>query len=160
MEVEILQIQNVKKLDSCPARNLLQAVLAIEKKTFPKSESLDILSELKKQNAYLSVAVQHGVEKTDVALGHLLYIRLRGTAILHKVCVTEEWRRQGVGKRLLQSFLNKMSNEGCRVIQLWVDDAREPAKALYESFGFAEVGRVENYYGPGRTGIKMELQLD
>lgn len=56
----------------------------------------------------------------------------------------------------LQGDLVKSKSEA---IDLWVDENRTPARKLYSLHGFQECQRVENYYGRGRTGMKLILKL-
>lgn len=57
---------------------------------------------------------------------------------LHDVCVLSAYRRKGVAKTLL-TFVSKYAQEtlGCCKMTLEVLDGNEPAKALYQSLGFA-----------------------
>ena len=54
----------------------------------------------------------------------------------------------------------KVEAQGSERLQLWVDVARAPARRLYESVGFKDADWSKDYYGPGRTGVKMVLQLN
>ncbi|KLJ07091.1 hypothetical protein EMPG_17414 [Blastomyces silverae] len=97
-------------------------------------------------------------------IAYALYVRQKSTALLHKVCVAEPFRGQGVGRQLLtyvieQSLCPQRGGGGCLAVQLWVDEKREVARALYAGCGFVEVEGVEDYYGPGRRGLRMVLEL-
>jgi ribosomal protein S18 acetylase RimI-like enzyme len=35
----------------------------------------------------------------------------------------------------------------------------DQARPLYESFGFSEVSKRENYYGPGLTAVVMRKEI-
>ncbi|EER37633.1 acetyltransferase [Histoplasma capsulatum var. duboisii H88] len=97
-------------------------------------------------------------------IAYALYVRQRGTALLHKLCVAEPFRGQGVGRQLLTHVIGQQrsqrSGRGCLAVQLWVDEKREAARRLYGSCGFVEVEVVEDYYGPGRKGLRMVLGLE
>jgi axial budding pattern protein 2 len=87
-------------------------------------------------------------------------VRHRNTALLHKLCVLEAYRRNGIGERLLlHATREKLVNEGCERVQLWVDKSRSPARNLYAKCGFEEKEEVLDYYSAGRTGIRMVLDL-
>ncbi|OAX84928.1 hypothetical protein ACJ72_00714 [Emergomyces africanus] len=100
---------------------------------------------------------------TVVVIAYALYVRQRDTALLHKICVSEPFRGQGVGKQLLEYVIEQQlrrQESGCLAVQLWVDEKREVARRLYGSCGFVEVEGVEDYYGPGRKGVRMVLGLE
>ncbi|MCJ1243469.1 hypothetical protein MMC30_000666 [Trapelia coarctata] len=138
--------------------NLLDQVKRTERRTFPRDEAMDFDLELKKRNTELIVVLeeQESTEDHENNLaGYLVYARLHGIALLHKVCVLEGHQRQGIAHRMLSRLKDKLQGQGCERLQLWVDEARMPSRALYESMGFKISDRARDYYGPGRTGIKM-----
>lgn len=59
--------------------------------------------------------------------------------------VLPEHHRRGVGRRLLDDFLERARNEGVARVHLEVRDGN-PAVAMYHSAGFSPVGRRRNYY--------------
>ncbi|KKZ61448.1 hypothetical protein EMCG_03930 [[Emmonsia] crescens] len=100
---------------------------------------------------------------TPTIIAYALYVRQKSTALLHKICVAEPFRGQGVGKQLLAYVIEqqlRQQERGCLAVQLWVDEKREAARRLYGSCGFMEVEGVEDYYGPGRNGVRMVLGLE
>jgi len=143
--------------------NLLDQVKRAERKTFPRDEAMDFDMELKKRNTELVVVLtaQESSEDNEYTLaGYLVYARLHGIALLHKVCVLEGHQRQGIARSMLSRLKDRLQGQGCERLQLWVDEARKPARALYESLGFKTSDKARDYYGPGRTGIKMVLDLN
>ena len=60
--------------------------------------------------------------------------------------VRRQWRRQGVGERLLVALLDLARDRGAREATLEVRPTNEPARRLYEKFGFREMGRRTRYY--------------
>ena len=144
-----------------PVAGILDQVGKTERKTFPRSEAMEFENELQKRNFELIVIVDDALQTAHPALvGYVAFTRVKGTALLHKVCVLERYRCQGIASKALQMHFQKLSAQGCRTVQLWVDMLRKPGKQLYCKLGFAEVQVVEDYYAAGRTGVKMELQLD
>ena len=55
--------------------------------------------------------------------------------------VVEEWRGNGIGRRLLRGLIERASETGLRGLSLSVEP-ENPASNLYRSLGFREVGRV------------------
>ena len=48
---------------------------------------------------------------------------------------------------------------GGRKVVLWVEEGNEGARRLYEVEGFEERERVVGYYGEGRGGLRMEVEV-
>lgn len=127
---------------------------------FPRNEAMAFESELRKPNFELILIIKDVLRNGLPALvAYVAIARTKGRALLHKVCVLEEFRRQGIATMVLQRQFERLKVQGCGVVQLWADVHREPAKHLYSQLGFLEVQIVENYYAPGRAGTKMELCL-
>lgn len=151
----------VKDFASYPAKDrdgLLEKVMKIERKTFPSSEAFDFKTELKKKNTTMLLVFNESDPTTVV--GYLVFLRMKRVALLHKICVVQPMRGNGIGGMLVRTLIEMLQKGGCQIIQLWVDEAREPARALYQGCGFEQVDRCEDYYGPGRTGLKMQLSID
>lgn len=140
-------------------KGLLEAVQRMERKNFPSTEVMDFKLELRKANtSMLCVSNDPGGDPAVVA--YLLYAQLKGVALLHKICVRPDHRRRGLGSGMIKALLEHLRSRNCTAVQLWVDEAREPARCLYAAHGFRQADRVEDYYGPGRTGLRMLLDLD
>ena len=60
--------------------------------------------------------------------------------------VLPRWRRQGVGARLLFELLELAADLGAHVVTLEVRLSNEPARRLYQRFGFRPVGVRPRYY--------------
>lgn len=60
--------------------------------------------------------------------------------------VHPEWRRQGIGRRLLLRLLELAIEMGARRMTLEVRVSNQAAQALYHAFGFQTVGRRSHYY--------------
>jgi [ribosomal protein S18]-alanine N-acetyltransferase len=57
-----------------------------------------------------------------------------------------DWRRRGVGERLLLALLDLARNRGASEATLEVRPSNAPARRLYEKYGFREVGIRPRYY--------------
>lgn len=60
--------------------------------------------------------------------------------------VAQVHRRGGVGRALVEQVLETLQGRGVRVVYLDVRESNAAARRLYESMGFAEVGRRARYY--------------
>jgi ribosomal protein S18 acetylase RimI-like enzyme len=153
---------NYREISQCrreEACEILARLNRIERKTFPASEAFAFAPELlKKANTFVGFLVYEGHPDSTI-VAYCVVVRVKSIALLHKICVIESWRGLGAGKLLMSCIRERHAKTGCRSIQLWVDEEREAARRLYKSNGFKEVDLVEAYYGPGRTGIKMTLEI-
>ncbi|KAF9740793.1 hypothetical protein PMIN01_00332 [Paraphaeosphaeria minitans] len=149
----------LQSIAACPPkdRESLAAKLAkFEKKLFPSSVAFDYGVELKKKNIGIILVFKEG---TQELVAYLVYQRQKSLAWLHKLATIEQERRKGIAKCLVDFLRQQMKKGGCQTIVLWVDEARDPARALYASCGFQQIERLTNYYGPGRTAIKLSLDV-
>jgi RimJ/RimL family protein N-acetyltransferase len=80
-------------------------------------------------------------------IGTIGFRRDRGLKHAHKAImwgfyVSEHYRGSGIGRRLLQDFINRAKRiSGLRQLRLTVNIVQEPAIALYKSYGFEAFGR-------------------
>jgi ribosomal protein S18 acetylase RimI-like enzyme len=156
-----IQYTPLSRLKKPQRDNFLAIIKQVEKKTFPANEAFAFDEELAKRNTTLIVAIKDfDVDVGEELVGYLVYVRVKRVALLHKVCVVEHCRREGIARAMLISLREDLERQGCTIIQLWVDAERKPAKLLYSQLGFREAQRVDDYYGPGRTGLKMILELE
>ena len=86
-------------------------------------------------------------------------VNLAGTADVLTLTVADEHRRKGIGRELLRRLIDWSRTQKCEAIMLEVRVGNEEAIPLYESFGFIEISRRKDYYGPGKTAIVMRKEL-
>lgn len=93
--------------------------------------------------------------------GYVYYARQSLMINIEKVCVAAAFRKQGVGRLMMEQLLDEFARgcSGAAVVKLHVDVKNEAAIALYKRTGFHTVGRRENYYAPGRHAFAMEVQV-
>ncbi|KAK4374020.1 hypothetical protein RND71_004697 [Anisodus tanguticus] len=133
-------------------------IVRIEKKIFPKHESLarSFDDELKKKNSGL-LYTQVG---TDIA-GYVMYYWPSSLcACITKLAVKENYRGQGHGEKLLKAAVQKCRTRNAHRISLHVDPTRTPAMQLYKKLGFQVDTLVEGYYSSDRNAYRMYLDFD
>ena len=157
--ISVLSLPSWSQL-SAYSTDIIAQVKRAERKTFPRSEALDFDTELFKRNVELMAVVEDAPAPRQLSLvAYLVITRIHSMALLHKLCVLERYRRRGIASQIMRFQCERLTTSGCIKVQLWVDEQREGAQSLYYQVGFEEVERVNNYYGPGRTGIKMVRSL-
>jgi len=73
--------------------------------------------------------------------------------------VSPDWRRQGIAQRLLAHTLLDAARLGATKSYLEVRKGNLPARALYEKFGFVEVGIRKKYYQDNKEdAVMMNLE--
>ncbi|MEX2162088.1 MAG: ribosomal protein S18-alanine N-acetyltransferase [Anaerolineales bacterium] len=74
------------------------------------------------------------------------------------LAVASRFRRQGLARRLLTHVLQRAAEKGMHSATLEVRAGNRAAQALYEEFGFHEVGRRKRYYSDNREdALLMQL---
>lgn len=62
------------------------------------------------------------------------------------IATHNDFRRQGIGEKLLRHTLQSAKEEGAVTSFLEVRDSNVFARSMYDKFGFVEVGRRKHYY--------------
>lgn len=116
----------------------------LERMCFSRPWSKKMLAEeLDNQCAAFLVAVEPETEK---AVGYVGLLVVADEGYITNVAVDPSCRRQGVAAQLLQVFDNFAKGNHLAFLTLEVRPSNAAAIALYEGFGFREVGRRRNYY--------------
>ncbi|MCD9644937.1 hypothetical protein HAX54_033471 [Datura stramonium] len=133
-------------------------IVRIEKKIFPKHESLarSFDEELKKKNSGLLYTQMGG----DIS-GYVMYSWPSSLcACITKLAVKENYRGQGHGEKLLKAAVQKCRTRNVHRISLHVDPTRTAAMQLYKKLGFQVDTLVEGYYSSDRNAYRMYLDFD
>jgi [ribosomal protein S18]-alanine N-acetyltransferase len=98
---------------------------------------------------------------TDEALGYVVAWFVVSEAEIANVAVAPDARGRKLGGRLLDDVLSAARSRGVTEAFLEVRDSNVAARALYESRGFAAVGRRRGYYvRPREDAIVMRAGLE
>ena len=135
----------MKQLKIVPmAAEHLDRLEQLERMCFSRPWSKKMLAEeLDNQCAAFLVAVEPETEK---AVGYAGLLVVADEGYITNVAVDPSCRRQGVAAQLLQVFDNFAKGNHLAFLTLEVRPSNAAAIALYEGFGFREVGRRRNYY--------------
>lgn len=76
------------------------------------------------------------------------------------ISVLPEFRRRGIGRRLMEEAMEYLEEKGVRRIELIVGVGNVEAIRFYEGLGFKKVSIIPRYYSDGEDGIKMVKTLD
>ena len=98
-------------------------------------------------------------DENGTPVGYLVAFYTDEAGYVAEIAVAPEHRREGRARRLLVTAFDRLREEGCSRIRLAVHPENEPARRLYQSLGFEEAGREEEYYADGSEAIVMERTL-
>jgi len=120
----------------------LEQIAELEKQCFSDPWSLrSITSELHNGLSLWIVAEQDGTVAGYVGSQSVL-----GEADMMNLAVAPTFRRQGIGRKLVETLIERLKEKGTHILVLEVRASNEPAIALYHALGFVQVGRRPNYY--------------
>lgn len=124
-------------------------IARLEAECFSQPWSENALSEeLKNENSHFLAAV------SDRVLGYIGVQEICGEAYITNVAVFGEYRKEGIGRKLLNEACSGAKERGCEFITLEVRESNSAAIALYESEGFEKAGVRKNFYSsPTENGI-------
>ncbi|KAK1405357.1 Acyl-CoA N-acyltransferases (NAT) superfamily protein [Heracleum sosnowskyi] len=138
-------------------------IVRIEKKIFPKHESLarSFETELAKKNSGLLYILDSVADDNDNVAGYVMFSWPSSLcATITKLAVKEKYRRQGHGEALLTAGIEKCRARNVHRISLHVDPSRTAALNLYKKFGFQVDSLVERYYSSDRNAYRMYLDFE
>ena len=122
------------------------AMWAIEKASFPTPWSRwSLLAEFGHRHSHLLVAGPPSPHPWQTWGSLIFWVVLDEMHILN-LAVHPEHRRRSIARRLLAEGLAQARKLGAELAWLEVRTSNLAALALYESFGFKEVGRRPRYY--------------
>jgi len=121
----------------------------------PWSEA-GLAAELENENAFFRVA-----EDADrQVLGYVGMHCVAGECYIDNVAVFPHARRKGAASALLTDLVEWAKQNGCAFVTLEVRPSNSGAIALYQKFGFAEVGRRKRFYrDPDEDGLILTLNF-
>ena len=154
-----LAFNTLRDLPAAEAEHVLDQIRSIERSAFPHSEAFDLSNgNIFRSNTQV-VFVSNKDHGNGFVVAYAICVRARRSLLLHKLCVTEAFRNQGIGKELLLHVKSNAKSANCRDIQVWVDESRAVARSLYQNCGFSDRRRATNYYAAGRHAINMTCEL-
>ena len=117
-------------------------VAQLERENFSMPWSENVLSsELNNPLSLWLVAVED-----NSVVGYVGSQIVPDEADMMNIAVSTDYRRKGIARELVCSLLTALKERGVVSLTLEVRASNEPAKALYETMGFVQVGRRPNYY--------------
>lgn len=121
-------------------------------------------AELQGRNSHLMLVARIDSQERTLRTKLAGYIVARmGADELHinNVAVREEYRRRGIGRRLLDSIIEEAKRAGATAAYLELRAGNKAALALYEECGFRVTARRKQYYSdPVEDALVMIIDLN
>ena len=119
------------------------SVAAIEKECFGVDawSEKSVASELTNKLAFWLVAVDG-----EQVAGYVGSQTVCGETDMMNVAVTGDYRRRGIGEKLVLALVEELKAMGSHSLTLEVRASNAPAIGLYEKLGFLQTGLRKNYY--------------
>lgn len=129
--------------------------MMLEKQAFIPARQFNV-SSLKRAITSKSQLV-YLIKYHDTNVGSAIIHVYEKTWRLYSLAVLQDFQNMGLGRILLSFLIDKA--KGNNVVRFTLEvDAQEPKLiAWYQSFGFAIVEKLPDYYGDNIDGYKMEL---
>jgi [ribosomal protein S18]-alanine N-acetyltransferase len=125
----------------------VEAMLVIEDACFTDPWSRYALAASVQSPALAVTVAELGDQEGPRALvGYSVLAHAADEAELLNLAVADVARRRGVGAALVRQVLTDAAARNARAVFLEVRASNEPARRLYGSAGFEEVGRRKDYY--------------
>jgi len=123
------------------------AVAAIDRQSFPLPWSANSFrSELTTNPAAYLLVAEQTVDGGRRIAGYAGYWLVVDEAHLSTLAVDPGSRRRGLGERILREAMRQAARQGAEMMTLEVRVSNDPARRLYEKYGFRVVGRRPRYY--------------
>ena len=133
------------------------AIAELEKICFNDPWSVNsISSELNNRLSLWIVAMDSGKLAGYVGSQSVL-----GWADMMNLAVDPDYRKQGIGRRLVEELICRLKEDEVTCLTLEVRASNDPAISLYKSMGFTEVGRRPGYYhNPKEDALILRKEWD
>jgi [ribosomal protein S18]-alanine N-acetyltransferase len=77
---------------------------------------------------------------------------------LNRIAVLEKYRKNGIGRSIVQRICSDLSNIGSKEIFIEVREKNGPAIEFYKKLGFTRIGFRKNYYSDDNA-VLMKKEL-
>ena len=122
----------------------LEELEKLERICFSRPWSRKMLAEELENQCAAFLVAEDSVSGRVLGYSGLMVVADEG--YITNVAVFPEYRRQGIAAQILQVFVQFAEANRLAFLTLEVRPSNAAAIALYQDFGFEEVGRRKNYY--------------
>ena len=130
----------------------IDSLFELEKKTFISPWTYSQFEYEIKDNSFSKLLL---IVNEDELIGYIDYWIIFDQATINKICIKDEYRRQGLAQQLLDICFKEVKENECMVITLEVRTSNEKAIKLYQKNGFDIVLTKPQYYSDGEDAYYM-----
>ena len=130
----------------------IENIYSLEKRTFHCPWTLEQFKYEIDDNEFSNTLV---IYQDNKLVGYINYWIIFDQATINKICVDQDYRKQGLGQMLINYCFDDVKKQECMVITLEVRVSNQQAIQLYEKNGFKKVLTKENYYTDGEDAFYM-----
>ena len=127
----------------------------LEKECFADAWTVEMLKSEAAREGFCCLLAKEGEETIGFIYGSVLF----EDAELYKVAVLPAARGKGLGKALVEDWIEAVKARGARNIFLEVRVSNQPALGLYNGQGFEKTRLRKRYYADGEDCLEMKKRL-
>ena len=134
-------------------------MLEIERLSFPNPwQESTFRGEIQHRPISFPLAVVH--ETLGRVIGYIIFWMIGEDVQVNNIAVHPDFRRMGIGERILRQVIAEVKFRGARLMTLEVRPSNTPALSLYKKLGFKMMGTRKGYYSfPPEDAIVLGLPL-
>jgi ribosomal-protein-alanine N-acetyltransferase len=137
----------------------LNEVVQIERASFADPWTEESFRRLLGGHSAIFQVVGHPPDRS--VAGYVIAFSIGEDAELLNIAVHPDHRGKGLAGQMLDAVIIELGGRGVRNAFLEVRESNAAARALYQSRGFAEIGRRRNYYRrPVEDALVMRRMLE
>lgn len=141
----------IKEIKDCTIENI-DNIYEIDKTSSSYNWTKKMfIDELGNKNSFFKV-----LYLDDIIAGYIIYHIIIDEAEILNIVINNEFKRQNLGKYLLEQTIAEISKQKIKTIFLEVGQSNIPAINLYSLFGFKEYNKRINYYKNKETALLMK----
>ena len=138
----------------------LPSVLEIERLSFPNPwHESTFRGEVQHRPISFPIVIVH--ETLGRVIGYIIYWVIGEDVQVNNIAVHPEFRRMGIGEKMLRQVIEEVRFRGARLITLEVRPSNAAAMSLYRKLGFRMMGIRKGYYTmPPEDAVVLGLHLN
>ena len=137
----------------------LPSVMEIEAVSFPNPwHESTFRGEIQHRPISFPLVVEHGA--LNSVIGYIVFWVIGEEAQINNIAVHPDFRRLGVGERVLRQVIAQLRSSGVSMVTLEVRPSNTGAQTLYRKLGFRMIGLRKGYYtNPPEDAFVLALHL-
>ena len=137
----------------------LPSVMEIEERSFPNPwHESTFRGEIQHRPISFPLVVVHSA--LNSVIGYIIFWVIGEEAQINNIAVHPDFRRSGIGDRVLRQVIQQLRSSGATMVTLEVRPSNTGAQTLYRKLGFRMIGIRKGYYtNPPEDAFVLSLHL-